>query len=153
MKIYSFRKMNFHPYVRSSRSEKHSLLLLKNCTERTVILTWIAYDSKLIQYPALPPNGITPLNTFSTHPWMFIAHDTGEPMHVNNAEIFWPQPLKNGQTTRSIVLIHLPMRSLKTIAMWKILSTKIKSISEIAHLELPLTLKNELIDLFKNKYT
>lgn len=153
MKMYAFRKMNFHPYLRSSRSEQYSLLMLKNCTERTVDLFWIGYDSKLVQYPALAPDSRTPLNTFSTHPWMFADHDTGEPMHVNNANVFWPQPWKNDQTTRNSVLIHLPMRSLKTIAMWKILSTRVSSVSEVEHLELPKTLKNDLLELFKHKYT
>lgn len=145
--------MNFHPYLRSRPSDQHSLLTLKNCSERTVDVIWIGYDSKLVHYAGLPPGCGTPLNTFRTHPWIFKDQDTGEPMHVNNADIFWPHPWTNEQTTRNIVLIHLPMRSLRTIAMWKILSTKIKSVSEIALLELPLTLKYELFELFKSKYS
>lgn len=145
--------MNSDPYPRSIDCEQPAFLMLNNCTERTVDVIWIDYNSKLVQYTALAPADKTPLNTFSTHPWIFKDHDTGERMHVNHSEIYWPFPWVNDQKKRIRVLIHLPMRTLRTIAMWEIMATKIKSVADIALLELPVTLKHDLFNVFKHRYT
>lgn len=115
-----------------------------NTTERSVDVYWINYASQLIRYTTIEPNAHVALDTYSTHPWIFCDQQTGLKMHVNNQEVFWPEPwVLTRLTRRTRISIHFPMQSLKTIAMWKIV-LHIRSNKQLDQLEIPRVLSRDL---------
>lgn len=142
--------------IRSIPSNQPSYILLVNGTERSVDIYWIDYQSEPVLYnPSGPllPEGKLAINTFSTHPWMIRDHYTRERMHIDHAEIFWPPPWftnivqQGNQIQRRRFLIHLPLRSLKLIANYTV-SLRMKSEEAIDQLELPISLRNDVLHTF-----
>lgn len=146
--------------IRSLPSKQPSYILLVNGTKRSVDIFWIDYQSEPVLYnrsgPILP-EGKLAINTFSTHPWMIRDHHTRERMHIDNEEVFWPPPWftnivqQGSQIQRRRFIIHLPMRSLKIIANWTV-SCRLKSEEAIHELELPLSLRNDIIQTFLERH-
>lgn len=102
----------------------------------------------------MPPDTRTALNTYSSHPWIFKDANTGELMHVNHKEVYWPEPwILTKLTTRSPINIHLPLRTLGETATW-IIAGNLSSEESIDRLEIPKKLCEDLKAVFKtmNEY-
>lgn len=144
--------MEVLPKLRSRDCNIRSFSMIINSTERIVDVYWIDYNSKYIRYITLPPSSEKPINTYTSHPWVFKDNKSGELMNVNNDFVYWPKPWYIQATNqtgnrRERVFIHLPLRSLKEILLWQIFST-LKSINDIESLEIPQSLVRDLSNIF-----
>lgn len=97
------------------------------------------------------------INTFCTHPWIFECPRTGERLHVNNSDVFWPEPwfkyinnAENGVVAvgRQDVKIHYPLRSLRDICLWELVFD-VETKDQIYDLEIPHSLKVDLLKCFR----
>lgn len=98
------------------------------------------------------------INTFVTHPWIFICPRTGERLQVNNNDVFQPEPwfkfinnAANGVVAvgRQKVKIHYPLRSLRDICLWELVFL-VETKDEIYDLEIPHSLKVDLLKYFRS---
>lgn len=64
------------PLLRSINNEYVSLVRFINKTMRNVVLYWIDYQGRAISYGVLPPGGYLDIDTFVTHPWIFVDQET-----------------------------------------------------------------------------
>ncbi|XP_055599079.1 protein Vhl [Uranotaenia lowii] len=140
--------MEGDPSVKSEHAEIRSFVLFKNVTDRTVEIYWVNYSSKLIHYSSLEPSAQVPVNTYVTHPWVFIDKATGERMVVNHRPVYYPAAWytnidPNGKLARIEVRIHCPLRTLKDTCSWKIFAT-LTDKKAFLDLELPKTLLEDL---------
>ncbi|EAT47771.1 AAEL001105-PB [Aedes aegypti] len=122
--------MEGDPNLKSEHAEIRSFVLFKNYTERTVDIYWV------------------PVNTYVTHPWVFIDRLTGERMLVNGKPVYYPEPWytnidANGKLNRIEVRIHYPLRSLKGICTWKVFSL-MQQKHNFLELDIPKTLVADL---------
>ncbi|CAD7078009.1 unnamed protein product [Hermetia illucens] len=149
--------MQHGPNLRSSNSIHHSFVIFANTTKRKVDVFWVDYEGKFVHYMCLKPDDRIIVNTFSTHPWIFIDSETGERMHVEHSEIFWPKPsidasipLEAQRRTlrRSTVNIHFPLRTLQDTALWTIVKEMVRNVREVETWEIPRILKVQVINLF-----
>lgn len=138
--------------LKSIESLEPVRLIITNNTRRFVDVYWIGYDSSLKRYKTMRAQETWEVNTFKTHPWMFRDYMTGIRMHVDHKEILWPKVQNTGPNDQHQqchqVFIHLPMQSLKTIAL-RSLITQVRSVSDINRMHIPTTLRNELEILFQ----
>lgn len=88
---------------------------------------------------------ITPLNTYTSHPFVFIDNSTGQLLHVNNQPVFFAKSLEREQ--REKVIIHLPMKSLQDTALL-CLFKQLKDVDSVDELEIPENLKCDLKQIF-----
>jgi von Hippel-Lindau disease tumor supressor len=98
------------------------------------------------------------MNTFVTHPWIFVCNRSWELMHVNNSPVFMPEPwykyinnAENGvvEAKRITIPIHYPLRSLRDICLWELVFL-VETKDEIYDLEIPHSLKVELMKNFRS---
>lgn len=136
--------------LRSKESIDPAILLISNRTKRPVDILWINYAAKLIRYKTLLSGDEFEMNTFKTHPWIFRDCYTGLLMHVDHKEVFWPEASTDKRPIQN-VHIHFPVQSLKTISLWACVQ-KVRNYNEIAHMEIPQTLRNDLQTLFRQFY-
>ncbi|XP_058448043.1 protein Vhl [Malaya genurostris] len=144
--------MEGDPNLKSDHAEIRSFVLFKNLTQRTVEIFWVNYSSKFIHYSALEPSAQVPVNTYVTHPWVFIDKSTGERMLVRNQAVYYPEPWytnidPNGKLARIEVQIHYPLRNLRNICTWKIFAT-LTDKQRFTELELPKVLIEELRECY-----
>lgn len=94
------------------------------------------------------------INTFQTHPWIFMDKFTGERMVVENEEVYWPKPWylkidpRQRMIRRTLVRIQFPLRTLKKNAMWTVVR-QLQSGDVIKDLQIPVSLRREVETLFK----
>lgn len=142
--------MNYDDTLRSQTDTEPARLLIKNLTQRPVDILWINYVSKLIRYRLLRSGEEVQIKTFKTHPWIFRDYFTGLLMHTNHKEVLWPEAATEKRPIQR-VNIQFPLQSLKTIALWAAV-LRIKNPNEIAHMEIPQTLRADLETLFRQFY-
>ncbi|XP_055637225.1 protein Vhl [Toxorhynchites rutilus septentrionalis] len=140
--------MEDDPDLRSVHAEIRSFVLFRNFTQRSVDIYWVNYSSKFIHYSALEPTAQVAVNTYVTHPWVFIDKMTGERMMVNHEPVYYPVPWYNnidasGKLGRTNVQIHFPLRSLRDICAWKIIAS-LRDKESFVQLELPKVLLEDL---------
>ncbi|XP_076235985.1 prolyl 4-hydroxylase subunit alpha-1 isoform X2 [Calliopsis andreniformis] len=66
------------PDIRSRKHEIRSFIQFCNTTEDSVILYWIDYQGQRISYGKVSPGDVRDINTFVTHPWIFVNAETEE---------------------------------------------------------------------------
>ncbi|KAG5678371.1 hypothetical protein PVAND_008053 [Polypedilum vanderplanki] len=142
--------------LRSRDSNIRSFVKFKNCSCRVVEVHWINFHGNNIHYSNLKCGETIVVNTFTTHPWIFICQKTGERLRVNNNEVFLAKPWfnfiansDNGLVSveREEAQIHIALKSLKDICLWKIIYL-IRQKDDIDYLQIPKTLKNDLAYFF-----
>lgn len=136
--------------LRSKESIEPARLLLINRTKRPIDILWINYAAKLIRYKQLRSDEEVQINTFKTHPWIFRDYYTGLLMHVEHKEVLWPEASTDKRPVQQ-VNIHFPLQSLKTVSLWATV-LQVRNPNEIAQMEIPQTLRNELGTLFRQFY-
>lgn len=136
--------------LRSKESLEPAGLLITNRTERPVDILWISFEAKLIRYKTLLKGGELTMATYKTHPWIFRDYHTGLMMHVNHKEVLWPEPSTEQRPIQNVI-IHFPVQSLKTLALWATV-IKVRNINEILQMEVPQTLRSDLETLYRQFY-
>lgn len=79
--------------IRSNRSNIKVFLIFENITNRDVAVFWVDYNSLLVHYRTLRPLEKMMVTTYKTHPWIFFDANSGERMHINHEDIYWPIPV------------------------------------------------------------
>lgn len=133
--------------VKSKESLEEARFVVFNKTQRRVDVLWVDYGAREQLYRTLPSGSGIQLNTFKTHPWIFRDCWSGLLMHVQHKEVFWPEAATEQQPFQRIN-IHLPIFSLKTLALWTAV-LRIDKFSEIAQLHIPQTLRTDLETVYK----
>lgn len=64
------------PELRSLHNRQSAFVKFVNVTDHSVGLYWIDYQGKEVGYKVLGCNEYIDINTFVTHPWIFVAEDT-----------------------------------------------------------------------------
>jgi len=65
------------PILRSLNSQYESYVKFINTTPHTVTLYWLDYQGQAVNYGDLSPGDHREINTFHTHPWIFVNKETG----------------------------------------------------------------------------
>lgn len=65
------------PIFRSLNSQHESFVKFINTTPHTITLYWMDYQGQAISYGDLSPGDYREINTFHTHPWIFVNKETG----------------------------------------------------------------------------
>lgn len=77
--------------VVSKQSHVSVIVNFKNCTNEAVDALWLNYEGQKVPYAVIPPSGSWTVQTFLTHPWMFVRHETDERRLVGECEILFPR--------------------------------------------------------------
>lgn len=64
------------PLLRSINNEHKSFVKFINKTLHNVILYWIDYQGQAVSYGVLSPGDCRLIDTFDTHPWIFVDQET-----------------------------------------------------------------------------
>ncbi|XP_050588685.1 von Hippel-Lindau disease tumor suppressor [Bombus affinis] len=80
------------PLLRSINNVYVSLVRFINKTMRNVVLYWIDYQGRAVSYGVLSPDDCLDIDTFVTHPWIFVDQETKERYTVNQKDVFFPRP-------------------------------------------------------------
>jgi von Hippel-Lindau disease tumor supressor len=134
--------------LKSLDSEVRAFVLFENKTTRIICVFWVNHNGRLVLYKSLLPNMTCSINTYISHPWVFKDANTGELMQVDHNEVYWPPEPAAGQLERCKAEIKFPLRSLKQAAMWAVANGR----DDPERLALPLTLQDEMADLYKIKH-
>lgn len=65
------------PTYRSLNSQHESFVRFINTTPHAITLYWVDYQGQAISYGDLSPGDYREINTFHTHPWIFVNKETG----------------------------------------------------------------------------
>lgn len=64
------------PLLRSINNVHRSFVKFVNRTLHNVVLYWIDYQGQAVSYGALSPGDCLDIDTFVTHPWIFVDQET-----------------------------------------------------------------------------
>lgn len=92
------------------------------------------------------PRQTIPINTYVSHPWVFIDNFTGQLLHVRHKPVLYGREFPT--RAREKVCLHLPMKRLQNIVMESLL-THLNSVDVVDQLEIPEMLKRELRHVFR----
>lgn len=136
----------------SGESAQEVFVLFVNKSARYVDIFWINYKGKQENFGTIEPGGQRKINTFSTHPWIFRSKGTGEKLHIDNKDIFWPIPsFYNGRAARRVVCIHFPLRSLFVNSMWALVTSDSIDINNAKTFNVPVFLRSQIVK-FHERY-
>ncbi|KAK6633140.1 hypothetical protein RUM43_012884 [Polyplax serrata] len=145
--------------IRSVNYTESAYVQFQNKTNRKVDILWVNYVGDLKKYGTLQPHESVNVDTYKTHPWIFIDPETGVKMKVGASTIFYPISnaevvqrlrLNTQRTIRIPIPIRLPLFTLQQISLHSVFSM-IKDINDIENLELPLILKQEILKFHQEK--
>ncbi|XP_025155354.1 von Hippel-Lindau tumor suppressor homolog isoform X2 [Harpegnathos saltator] len=101
--------------LRSISNQHRSFVKFINQTFRPVRLYWIDYQGNAVNYGDLSPGDYIDINTFATHPWIFVDKETG--CRLSNDGL----PLRVQRTNVYITLAVCTLRELSLRAIKKCL--------------------------------
>ncbi|XP_046742670.1 von Hippel-Lindau tumor suppressor homolog [Diprion similis] len=148
--------------LRSINNTHSSFVRFVNTTSRNVGVYWIDYQGQAVQYKVLSYDDHLDVNTFETHPWIFVDEETRDRFRVNAKDVFYPEPwfakyrgMRREELPprieRTFVRITLPMYSLRDLAL-----RAIKKLLRLDHhaflLEIPRSLQYELASMNPRKH-
>ena len=145
--------------IRSINNIDSAFVQFQNKTNRKIDVLWINYAGGLKKYGSLQPYETLNVDTYKTHPWIFVDPTTGIKMKVGSGTVFYPLSntevirilrLNADQVIRIPIPIRLPVFSLLQITSQIVLSL-LKNTSDIDNLQLPLVLKQEILKLNEEK--
>ncbi|CAO1373384.1 unnamed protein product [Diamesa serratosioi] len=143
--------------IKSLDSEIRGFVNFINETQRIVDVCWKNYSGKTVHYTRLSPGASAFVNTYVTHPWIFFCKKSGERMCVDGKTVFMPEAwlkfiirAEDGSMSvgRQHTKIHYPLKSLKSICEWRIITTMVHQVMDIYNLDIPRTLKADLREVF-----
>lgn len=143
--------------LRSKESNIRAFVKFKNQSEKTVEIHWVNFTGRNIHYQTLQKNQTCTVNTFVSHPWIFICPQTGERLCVNGDEVYIAKPWfsfirsdsENGVSSveRQEAKINIKLKKLSAICSWKIIFM-LNEKDNIDALQIPKTLRADLLHLF-----
>ncbi|PSN51074.1 hypothetical protein C0J52_01538 [Blattella germanica] len=134
-----------------------SFVRFYNNTNRKVDVIWINYQGHHIKYRSLPPGSFSDVNTYATHPWLFIDSETQDRLVVKSQEVYRPEPWYLQFTStrdvptrfeRTNVYITIPMYSLRQRSL-QVVRNSLLHPEDAFKLELPTSLQKELADMVR----
>ncbi|XP_015590007.1 von Hippel-Lindau tumor suppressor homolog [Cephus cinctus] len=116
------------PALRSLNNIQISFIRFINTTKRNVGVYWIDYQGQAIRYKVLSYRDHLDVNTFVTHPWIFVDEETRDRFKVNCSEVFFPEAWTTkyqgmrrqdlpSRIDRTYVYITLPLYTLRDLSM------------------------------------
>lgn len=152
--------------LRSRSSTEPAFARFVNKTHRWIDVIWINYIGGMEKYGTLSPNQFLDVNTYKSHPWIFVDRFSGERMMAESKTVYYAQSfndfclmypdiaadLRDIRAVRRQVFIHLPLFTLCETSSHVVLNS-LRNISDIELLELPFNLRNDLRVLGVNKET
>ncbi|XP_024870804.1 von Hippel-Lindau disease tumor suppressor isoform X1 [Temnothorax curvispinosus] len=154
------------PIFRSLNSQHESFVRFINTTPHAITLYWMDYQGQAISYGDLSPGDYREINTFHTHPWIFVNKETGVRAKrnrylVDQRDVFFPAPwfLKYRGVRRSElpqriertnVYIVLPMFTLQQVSL-RVIKNCLTYDSQAFLLDIPRSLQLELFTMLPRK--
>lgn len=148
---------------RSIENRLKAFVRFFNKTERTVELIWINYSGEYKKYRILLKDEYVDINTFKTHPWFALDHQTKEKLYIDNYFVYQPKTSReilqerrpDVQVSENYELrvksyITLPLQSLKDKALTEI-GKCLQGPIEVDLLNIPQSLANELKTVISNR--
>jgi von Hippel-Lindau disease tumor supressor len=146
--------------LRSENSLHQSFVSFINNSNRNVDVMWINFEGLLVKYKTLPPGTFFDVNTYATHPWVFLDSETQDKLVVKSKEVFLPEPW-NVQyqhlgreelplmPERIPVYITIPVYPLRQRSL-QIVRNNLSQPDDAFKLELPSSLQREVAAMVKN---
>ncbi|KAL0127569.1 hypothetical protein PUN28_003090 [Cardiocondyla obscurior] len=149
------------PIFRSLNSQHESFVRFINTTPHAITLYWMDYQGQAINYGDLSPGDYREMNTFHTHPWIFVNKETGVRYLVDRRDVFFPEPwfLKYRgvrpselpqRIERTNVYIVLPMFTLQQLSL-RVIKNCLTYDSEAFLLDIPRSLQLKLFTMLPRK--
>ncbi|KAI4496266.1 hypothetical protein M0804_000076 [Polistes exclamans] len=149
------------PFLRSINNRQISFVRFTNCTKRNVALYWIDYEGHAIKYGCLNPACYLDIDTFVTHPWIFVDDETKERYLVNQKDVFYPEPwlekCLNGREpycphriNRTQALIMVPMYTLLELSS-RVITRRLNYKEQVLKLNIPRCLQYKLASMLPDK--
>ncbi|XP_003493531.1 von Hippel-Lindau disease tumor suppressor [Bombus impatiens] len=157
------------PLLRSINNVYVSLVRFINKTMHNVVLYWIDYQGRAVSYGVLSPGDCLDIDTFVTHPWIFVDQETRDRYTVNQKEVFFPEPSPlllvrqerrypirvalhpRRRRERTDVFITLPVYTLRELCL-RAIRRRLTHDEQAFQLDIPRSLQYELaIMLLKNE--
>jgi von Hippel-Lindau disease tumor supressor len=147
--------------LRSEHCRDKSYVRFINKSNRTVDVIWINFEGRLVKYKTLQPGVFLDVNTFATHPWVFLDSETHKKLVVKSKEVFLPEPwyvqylhLRREEIPprleRTPVYITIPLYTLRERSL-QIVSENLSQPDDAFKLELPISLQRELAAMLKKR--
>jgi von Hippel-Lindau disease tumor supressor len=145
--------------VRSEHSLHKSFVRFINKSNRTVDVIWINFEGRLVKYNTLQPGVFLDMNTYATHPWIFLDSETQDRLVVESKEVFLPEPwyvqyrhLRREELPptpeRTPVYITIPVYTLRERSL-QIVRDNLLQPDDAFKLELPNSLQRDLAAMVK----
>ncbi|GAB1869606.1 von Hippel-Lindau disease tumor suppressor [Camponotus japonicus] len=149
------------PIFRSLNSQHESFVRFINTTPHCVTLYWMDYQGQAVSYGDLSPGDYREINTFHTHPWIFVNKETRIRYLVKQRDVFFPEPwfvkysgVRPSELPRRIertdVYIVLPILTLQQLSLG-IIKKYLTYDSQAFLLDIPQTLQLELFKMLPRK--
>ncbi|XP_043249139.1 von Hippel-Lindau disease tumor suppressor isoform X2 [Colletes gigas] len=122
------------PRLRSINNYQKSFVKFINKTTRNVALYWINYRGRAIKYGVLLPGDFLDINTFVTHPWIFVDDETNDRRREDSGR------------PRTNVYITLPLYTLREMSL-RVIGRCITRIEQVFQLDIPRSLQYELKEM------
>lgn len=137
-----------------------------NFTKYKVRIYWLDYEGKKKLYNTIGTGDFLDVNTFVTHLWIFENNDNGDRLMGEWNFVFYPQSWKKENelarkieprfqgtevAIRRIIPITYPLYSLKMRSL-QVIRDLSSRIEDIVHLDLPVSLQDELQMLMRKKF-
>uniref|UniRef100_A0A1B6E6K1 von Hippel-Lindau disease tumour suppressor beta domain-containing protein n=1 Tax=Clastoptera arizonana TaxID=38151 RepID=A0A1B6E6K1_9HEMI len=158
--LVSHVKCTTKPLMSCESTEK-VLLRFWNLSNKTVSVIWLNFKGLYITYKILKPLEFFDANSFVDHPWIFMDIHTGDRLVGNKQCVYYPEPWPeikrklprehmNLTIGRILVSIIWPLYSLRDLCLRAVRDSTEKE-ETILNLQVPLTVKNDLIQLWETK--
>lgn len=129
------------PILRSINNIHRSFVQFINKTPCNVTLYWIDYQGQAVSYGDLSPGDYVDINTFVTHPWIFVDKETRDRYTVNQRDVFFPELPQRCE--RASVHITLPVYTLRELSL-RAIKKCLSHGREAFLLDIPRSLQREL---------
>ncbi|XP_051159966.1 von Hippel-Lindau disease tumor suppressor isoform X1 [Leptopilina boulardi] len=132
--------------LRSINNHQPAYVRFCNTTHRHVRIYWLDFKGNTVRFSDLSSYAQwIDVNTFVTHPWIFYDEETGERLHANCQDVFYPEyrAMIANRIQRVNVAITLPVFSLKKLCL-RIIKKQLTKDHDAFLLEIPRSLQYEL---------
>ncbi|XP_026669360.1 von Hippel-Lindau disease tumor suppressor [Ceratina calcarata] len=138
---------NQQPMLRSINNAHRSYVKFVNKTLHHVVLYWIDYQGQAVGYGVLRPDDYRNIDTFVTHPWIFVDKDTHDRYTVNQRDVFFPEPWSpSSRGLRRYVYITLPVCTLRELSL-RAIKRCLTHDRQAFQLDIPRSLQLELANM------
>ncbi|KAG7202160.1 hypothetical protein KM043_015842 [Ampulex compressa] len=149
------------PILRSINNIHRSFVRFINKTSHNVTLYWIDYQGLAVKYGVLSPNDYMDIDTFVTHPWIFVDKETGDRYMVNQRDVFFPEPwfakylgMRLNQRAlrieRTYNYITMPVYTLRELSL-RAIKRCLRNDKQPFLLDIPRSLQHELARMLRGR--